>query len=111
MKPGDVLEGRGLLRQQGRLVAQVHYHLTIPRDLHFLLNPTGRLHLDYEDYLGGFILAAPGDGEKIALEEYTLELSDRRKRTIQVERRYKKRNFQGQQQISFWVKVVTDKLP
>ena len=111
MNPGDILEGRGLLLQQGRLVAQVHYHLTIPRDLYFLLHPTGRLHLDYEDYLGGFILVAPGDGEKIALEEYTLELSDKGRRTIQVERRYKKSRFQGKEQISFWVKVVQDKSP
>ena len=93
------------------MVAEVHYHLTIPRDLYFLLNPTGRLHLDYEEYLGGFILVAVGDAEKIALDQYTLELSDKRKRTIQVERRYKKRNVQGKDQISFWVKVVNDELP
>lgn len=109
MNPGDVLEGRGLLLQHGRLVAEVHYHLAIPRDLYFLLNPTGQLHLDYEDYLGGFILVAPGDGEKIASEEYTLELNDRRKRTIHVERRYKKSNVHGKAQIYFWVKVVKDK--
>lgn len=111
MNPGDVFEGRGLLLQHGRLVAEVHYHLAIPRDLYFLLNPTGRLHLAYEDYLGGFILVAPGDGEKIALEQYTLELGDRRKWTIQVERRYKKSSRQGQEHLSFWVKVVKDKLP
>jgi hypothetical protein len=111
MNPGDVLEGRGLLLQHGRLVANVHYHLTIPRDLYFLLNPTGRFHLDYEEYLGGFILVAPSDVEKISLGQYTLELGDKRKRTIQVERRYKKSNVQGKDQISFWVKVVNDKSP
>ena len=111
MNPGDVFEGRGLLLQHGRLVAEVHYHLTIPRNLYFLLNPTGRLHLDYEEYLGGFILVAADDADRIALGEYTLELSDKRKRTIQVERRYKKRNVQGTDQISFWVKVVNDKSP
>jgi hypothetical protein len=111
MNPGDVLEGRGLLLQHGRLVANVHYHLAIPRDLYFLLNPTGRLRLDYEEYLGGFILVAAGDEEKISMDQYTLELSNKRKRTIQVERRYKKSNVQGKNQISFWVKVVNDKSP
>ena len=111
MNPGDVLEGRGQLLQHGRLVANVHYHLMIPRDLYFLFNPTGRLRLDYEEYLGGFILVAAGDAERISLDQYTLELSDKRKRTIQVERRYKKRNFQGEDQISFWVKVVNEESP
>jgi len=111
MNPGDVLEGRGLLLQHGRLVAEVHYHLTIPRDLYFVLNPTGKFHLDYEEYLGGFILVPLGDVEKVALDEYILELSDKSKRTIQVERRYKKSNFQGEDHISYWVKVVKDRSP
>ena len=48
MNPGDVLEGCGRLLQHGRLVVEVDYHLTIPRDLYFIINPTGSLHLDYE---------------------------------------------------------------
>ena len=93
MNPGDVLEGRGLLLQQGRLVTEVNYHLTIPRDLYFILNPGGSFRLNYEDYLGGFILVPPGDAEKVSLTEYTLELDDKRKKTIRVERRYKKSSF------------------
>ena len=108
MNPGDVLEGRGLLLQQGRPVADVDYHLTIPRDLYFILNSGGSFRLDYEDYLGGFILVPPGDAKKISLTEYTLELGDKRKKKIQVERRYKKSDFKGQERISYWVKVVKD---
>ncbi len=106
MNPGDVLEGRGRLLQHGRFVAEVDYHLTIPRDLYFIINPTGSLHLDYEDYLGGFVLVTPDDAEKIALTDYILELDDKSKKTVQVERRYKKTKHQGKNHVSFWVKVV-----
>ena len=75
MNPGDVLEGRGRLLQHGRLVVEVDYHLTIPRDLYFVINPTGSLHLDYEDYLAGFILVRPDEAEKILLTDYVLELA------------------------------------
>ena len=106
MNPGDVLEGRGRLLQRGRFVVEVDYHLTIPRDLYFIINPTGSLHLDYEDYLGGFVLVTPDDAEKIALTDYILELDDKSKKTVQVERRYKKTKHQGKNRVSFWVKVV-----
>ncbi len=106
MNPGDVIEGRGRLLQRGRFVVEVDYHLTIPRDLYFIINPTGSLHLDYEDYLGGFVLVTPDDAEKIALTDYILELDDKSKKTVQVERRYKKTKHQGKNHVSFWVKVV-----
>lgn len=106
MNPGDVLEGRGQLLQHGRLVVNVDYHLAIPRDIHFLLNPTGNFHLDYEDYLGGFILLTPDDAAKITLADYTLALNDQRKKTIRVERRYKAIRHHGQPRISYWVKVI-----
>ena len=106
MNPGDVLEGRGRLLQHGRLVADLDYHLTIPRDLYFVINPTGSLHLDYEDYLGGFILVRPDEAEKILLTDYVLELADKSKKSIRVERRYKKTRHSGKDRISFWVRVV-----
>lgn len=108
MNPGDVLEGRGQLLQHGRLMANVDYHLTIPRDVYFMINPTGSFHLDYEDYLGGFILLAPDDAAKIILADYTLVLNDQRKKTIRVERRYKTIRHRGQPRISYWVKVIKE---
>ena len=106
MNPGDTLEGRGLLLQQGRLIAQVDYHLTIPRETHFALNPTGGFRLDYKTHLGGFILLTPADADKISLTEYILELSDKSKKAIRVERRYKNMKHRGEPRVSFWVKVV-----
>jgi len=106
MNPGDVLEGHGRLLQHGRLVVEVDYHLTIPRDLYFIINPTGSLHLDYEDYLGGFVLVTPDDAEKIALIDYILEFEDKSKKTVHVERRYKKTKRQGKVRISIWVNVI-----
>ncbi|MCP4715691.1 MAG: hypothetical protein GY868_11285, partial [Deltaproteobacteria bacterium] len=84
--PGDILEGRGLLLQHGRLIANTNYHLTIPTGTHFFINPTGSFSLDYEDCLAGFILVAPAEVEKISLTEYTLELADKSKKNILVER-------------------------
>ncbi len=89
MNPGDVLEGEGALLQHGRLVAQVMYHLTIPQQTHFVINPTKQINFDYDDYLGGFILLSPTDAEKISLSDYTLELANKHRRLIWVERRYK----------------------
>lgn len=107
MNPGDTLEGRGSLLQHGRLIAHnVDYHLTIPTQTHFIANPTGNLHFDYEDYLGGFILLSPADAEQISLTEYTLELVNKSKRNIRIERRYKKIERKGEERISFWVQVV-----
>ena len=108
MNPGDIFEGRGQLLQHGRLIAGVDYHLTIPRDIYFIINPSGNLRLDYEDYLGGFILLAPGDASKISTGNYTLELQDKHRKTIRVERRYKKIKHQGQECISYWVKVIKE---
>jgi hypothetical protein len=106
MNPGDTLEGRGAILQHGRLVAEVDYHLTIPDDLHFFMNPTGRLHFNYEEHLGGFILVAPEDEAHLDLTEYTLELFNKHRKTIQIQRRYKKIKHKGEARISYWVKVV-----
>jgi hypothetical protein len=106
MNPGDVLEGTGLLLQHGRLIAGVDYHLTIPHQTHFVINPTGSFKLDYEDHLGGFVLVKPEDAEKIAMTEYTLELASKSRKTIRVERRYKQIDHKGKERVSFWVKVV-----
>jgi hypothetical protein len=43
---------------------------------------------------------------EISLTQYTLELADKTRKTIQVERRYKKMKYRGEERISFWVKVV-----
>jgi hypothetical protein len=106
MNPGDTLEGRGVLLQQGRLVAGVDYHLTIPRQTHFIIVPSGGVRPDYEAHLGGFILLAPADADRVSLAEYTLELADKTKKIVRVERRYKKMKHKGQERVSFWVKVV-----
>ena len=106
MNPGDVLEGRGTLLQHGRIVAEVDYHLTIPNQIHFFINPTGNFRLDYDDHLGGFILLAPADADKVELTEYTLELVNKHRRAIRIERRYKKIKHKGKARISFWVKVI-----
>lgn len=106
MIPGDTLEGRGLLLQHGRLVANIGYHLTIPTQTHFVINPSGSLHFDYKDYLGGFILLAPDDAEKISLTEYTLEMANKQKKNIRVERRYKSITHKGKELVSFWVKAI-----
>lgn len=95
-----------MLLQHGRLVAGVDYHLTVPRQTHFIIVPTGGLRRDYEAHFGGFILLAPADADKITLAEYTLELADKTKKTLRVERRYKEVNYKGETRISFWVKVL-----
>lgn len=106
MNPGDILEGRGALLQHGHLVAGVDYHLTVPRQIHFIIVPSGGLLDDYEAHLSGFILLTLTDAEKISQTDYTLELADKSKKMIQVERRYKKMKHKGEERISFWVKVV-----
>lgn len=108
MNPGDTLTGRGLLLQHGRLVTEIDYHLTIPQQSHFFMNPTGKLRFDYDAYLGGFILVKPEAAAKVVLTEYTLELANRHRRQIRVERRYKQIDHQGQPRISFWVRVVEE---
>ena len=106
MNPGDILEGHGSLLQHGRLITDVDYHLTIPHQTHFVINPTGSFNFDYEDHLGGFVLVKPEDAAKVSFTEYTLELASKSKKTIRVERRYKKIKHQGEERVSFWVKVV-----
>jgi len=106
MNPGDTFEGRGLLLEHGRLIAAVDYHLTIPHETHFVINPSGSFNFDYEDHLAGFILLKPDDAEKISLTRYTLEMVNKSKKSIRVERRYKEIKHKGQLRVSFWVKVV-----
>ncbi len=106
-KPGDVLEGQGQLLQHGRLIAAVDYHLTIPNQTYFFINPTGEFSLSYDKYKGGFILLKPEDADTLALETYTLELADKYKMKVLVERKYKKVKHKGHSRISFWIKVVS----
>ena len=106
MNPGDILEGSGELLQQGRLVAKVDYHLTIPREIYLIINPSGGFERDYENFLGGFIMVPLIEAATIGLDEYILELADKRKKTIQVERRYKQVKRKGEMWVSFWVKAV-----
>ena len=105
MKPGDTLEGSGLLLRHGRLVTKVDYYLVVPRASHFVFNPGGSLHLDYEGYLSGFILVSPAAASDLELAAYTLELADKSKRPIRIERRYKNIKHKGEARISFWVTV------
>lgn len=95
-----------MLLQHGRLIAEVDYHLAVPTEVHFIINPASILHPNYDLYLSGFILLTPAEAEKISLAEYTLELADKTKKTIRVERRYKQMKHKGADFISFWVKVV-----
>jgi hypothetical protein len=106
MNPGDIIEGSGELLQQGRWVANVDYHLTIPGEMYMIINPTGGFARDYESLLGGFIMVPLANAAAIGLNEYVLELADKRKKTIQVERRYKQVKRKGENWVSFWVKVV-----
>ena len=104
--PGDVIKGQGNLLQQGRLIAKVHYNLVIPQNIHFIINPTGRFFADYTERAGGFILLSPKDADTIALTDYTLELSDKSKKSVHVERRHKKVQHNNNTYISFWAKVI-----
>lgn len=104
--PGDVLEGRGALLQHGRLIAKVDYHLALPTQTHFFINPTGKLQTDYKDHAAGFILLTPDDAAKVALADYTLEFADKTKLNIKVERQYKQIKHNGLPHISFWVNVI-----
>lgn len=104
--PGDTINGQGVLLQHGRLIAKVDYHLSIPTQTHFFINPTGKIQSDYSDYAAGFILLSPEDAAKMSLADYTLELSDKTKQNIRVERQYKKIKHNGFPRISFWVKVI-----
>jgi hypothetical protein len=109
MNPGDTWEGRGQLLIHGRFVAEVDYHLTLPAETHFYLNPTGKLRFAYEDYLAGFILLAPTDEANISLGDYTLELANKSKKAIRIERRYKQIEHRGRPRVSYWIKVISDR--
>lgn len=104
--PGDAIEGRGVLLFQGRRIAEVNYHLAVPTQTHFFVNPAGNLRAEYRDAAGGFILLKPADAEQVACTDYLLELDNRRRLSIRVERRYKKITHAGQPRVSFYVTVI-----
>jgi TPP-dependent indolepyruvate ferredoxin oxidoreductase alpha subunit len=107
MNPGDTLKGQGQLLQHGRLIVVADYHLTIPSSTHFAINPIGKLKFNVDDHMAGFILIEPRAAEEISsATDYTLELSDKAKLPIRIERRYKQVKHQGQARISFWVTVT-----
>lgn len=104
--PGDAVEGSGFLLQHGRLVTRVHYHLSIPTQTHFLVNSPGRVSADYADFAGGFVLVPASEAATLPLGEYTLELIDKSRRQVNVERRYKPVKHQGHPHVSFWVTLL-----
>ncbi|MDM8530040.1 hypothetical protein QUF63_02635 [Anaerolineales bacterium HSG25] len=106
MRPGDFVEGRGMLWLDDNPVAGVEYHLAMPQESHFWLNPLAHLHFETDEHVGGFILVRPQDCARITMTEYTLQLSDQSKRLIQVERRYKEMRQEYQTKIAFWVRII-----
>ncbi|MFQ5613562.1 MAG: hypothetical protein ACE5H9_15670 [Anaerolineae bacterium] len=96
------LEGQGALLQHGRLVARVDYHLSLPTQTHFVTSANPTLHPD--EHLAGFILLPKNQGN-LPLQAYTLELTDKQRLPIVVERRYKTMKHRGQTRVSFWVKL------
>ncbi len=104
--PGDVLEGQGVLLQHGRRIADIHYHLTIPNQTHFIINPAAKFKINYADYATGFILVSPANAPQLKLAAYTLELSDKSKKHIQIERRYKKIKRENETFISFGINII-----
>jgi hypothetical protein len=80
--------------------------LSIPTQTHFLVNSPGSLSADYADFAGGFVLLPVSEAATLALGEYTLELNDKSRRQVKVERRYKKVKQQGRAYVSFWVTVL-----
>ncbi len=103
---GDVLEGRGLLLQQGQPIATVDYHLTIPEDSHLMTTLARLFHFNHQKEISGFILLPLKEAETITLTDYTLQLANDGMKTIRIERRYKKINHRGEERISFWVKAI-----
>jgi len=106
MNPGDFIEGRGLLWLDDNPVIAVDYHLTVPQESHFFLNPLAHLRFDADEHVGGFILIRSQDSDRIALIQYILQLSDQSKRLIQVERQYKEMKQGSQTKMAFWVKII-----
>jgi hypothetical protein len=103
--PGDTFEGQGLLLQHGRSIAPVAYHLAIPGQLHFAVNPPTGVKVNYAAYVSGFVLVPQAIAAAIELAHYTLELADKSRMQIIVTRRYKAVDYQGKPHVSFWVSV------
>lgn len=105
MKAKHTLEGRGVLLEHGRLIAHVDYHLAPPSHTHLFSQATSSLKSTEPQHLSGFILL-PTAKQDLPLRAYTLELANKERLSIVVERRYKKIRHGGEARISFWVKVV-----
>lgn len=105
MKAKHTLEGRGVLLEHGRLIAHVDYHLAPPTHTHLFSQAKPNLNLSEPQLLSGFILL-PTANKDLPLRAYTLELANKERLSIVVERRYKKIRHEGETRISFWVKVV-----
>ncbi len=103
--PGDAVEGAGYLLQHGRIITSIHYHLSIPTQTHFLVNLPGSLSAAYTNFAAGFVLV-PASAANLPLGQYTLELADKSRQPVTVERRYKQVMHRGRQCISFWVTAL-----
>ena len=105
LNPGDTIEGQGVLLQHGHQIADVEYCLFIPTQTYFIVNPTGDLKPEYDDYIAGFILLAPQDAKTVRGTQYSLQLADGSRRNVQIERRYKEVQRKGKPQVSFAIRV------
>jgi len=103
MPPNNFIEGRGMLWHDGNPVAAVDYHLTVPQESDFVMNPLSQLQFE-ETQVSGFILIRPQDEAQLSNDIiYTLQLQDHSKRTIQIKRKYKNSTYQGQPRLVFWI--------
>ncbi|RME97840.1 MAG: hypothetical protein D6768_18745 [Chloroflexi bacterium] len=92
------------------MIAPVEYHLSIPTQTHFLVNPSGNFKADYREYAAGFILILPENAKNVTLGgTYTLQFADKRKKEIRIERKYKNTKHRGKTYHSFWVKITPQK--
>jgi len=100
------IEGRGMLWRHDNPVVAVDYHLTIPLETPYTLNPLDNLRLTSPDPAGGFILLRPQDEIKINLTDYILQTAQHGKKTIWIEQRYKKTTHHGQERVAFWAVML-----
>ncbi|GAB4460698.1 MAG: hypothetical protein Kow0031_40130 [Anaerolineae bacterium] len=104
--PGDAVEGAGYLLQRGRVIAGVYYHLSVPTQTHFLVNQPGSPVGPYSDFVSGFVLVPIDQTPPLSPGEYSLELSDKSRRLIKIERRYRQVKHRGRECVSYWVSVL-----
>lgn len=105
MQAGDYRQGRGMLWRDNNPVVGVDYHLAMPQQSYFFLNPIGNLRFEGDKNLGGFILIRPQDEAKIKLTDYLLQMADQTQRKIRVDYRYRETTHQGQPRIAYWVSM------